>query len=405
MSTTISVVMATYNRRDVLLGTLQRLTDSLPGEHSCEIIVVDNGSADGTPAAVRSCFPDVQTIRLARNFGSCAKAFGVDRAEGRFVVFLDDDSCPRRGSLSRMIQRFEQEPRLGAAGFLVHLPDGRRECSALPDVFVGCGVGFRREALQEVGGLDRTLFMQAEEYDLSFRLTAAGWAVRVFPDLHVDHLKTPQSRLSGRTVYYDALNNLLVAARYLPDGFETPFRVDWSQRYRWLAGAAGQRRAYWWARGAAALRCARDRRRFARWRLNTSSVRCLFGFDRVRQAFRELGAAHTVVFAGLGKIIYPFLEAAIERSVRVSSIGDDRFARPGRRYRGIPILPLGQALRERFDAIVISNTSPVHAEETEGRIAGIADAPILRPFGYDRPITAGRPEPQPAWPGTCVTPA
>jgi putative ABC transport system substrate-binding protein len=48
---------------------------------------------------------------------------------------------------------------------------------ALPGVFVGCGVGLRAEAYAESGGLDRTFFMQAEEYDLSFRLAVAGWEV------------------------------------------------------------------------------------------------------------------------------------------------------------------------------------------------------------------------------------
>ena len=52
-----------------------------------------------------------------------------------------------------------------------------RECSAYPDVFIGCGTGFRRQALVEVGGLPEDFFMQAEEYDLSLRLLDAGWTV------------------------------------------------------------------------------------------------------------------------------------------------------------------------------------------------------------------------------------
>ena len=61
-----------------------------------------------------------------------------------------------------MIEHFEADPRLGAAGFTVHLPDGRLEGGALPGVFLGCGVGFRAEALRGAGGLDPSLFMQAE---------------------------------------------------------------------------------------------------------------------------------------------------------------------------------------------------------------------------------------------------
>ena len=53
-----------------------------------------------------------------------------------------------------------------------------------------------RLTVREVGGLDRTFFMQAEEYDLSFRLLAAGGKVEIFGDLAVDHWKTPQARRS-----------------------------------------------------------------------------------------------------------------------------------------------------------------------------------------------------------------
>jgi len=262
----ISFVLATYNRRETALATLQRLTRVAREAGPVEIIVVDNASTDGTPKAVHDAFPEAHLIPLRHNLGSCAKAFGVDRSAGRYVVFLDDDSSPRPGSIARMIERFEADRSLGVAGFTVHLPDGRRESSALPGVFVGCGVGFRREALLDVGGLDRTFFMQAEEYDLSFRLGRAGWSVDLFADLHVDHLKSPQARLSGRTVYYDTRNNLIVVARYAPDNVRTALLQDYTQRYRWIAEATGHLKA--WRRGRAEgwRRQTEERCRWSSWR-------------------------------------------------------------------------------------------------------------------------------------------
>ena len=194
----VSFVLATHNRRAITLDTLNNLLTTGRPTSPFEVIVVDNASTDGTAQAVRTQFPTVTLLAEAQNLGSCAKALGVDRAAGRFVVFLDDDSYPRPGTIDRMIEHFEADPQLAAAGFRVHLPDGREECSAFPDVFIGCGVGFRASALSEVGGLDRALFMQAEEYDLSFRLINAGYQVRTFDDLHVDHLKTPCARRSNR---------------------------------------------------------------------------------------------------------------------------------------------------------------------------------------------------------------
>src|SRR5688572_5803311 len=241
----VTFLIAAYNRRDVLLNTLRQLRRcGLPPE-SFETILVDNASTDGTAEAVTAAFPEVLLIREKVNCGACAKNAGLPLARGRFVVFLDDDSYPLPGSVARMVRHFEADPSLGAAVFDVQLPDGSGECSAYPNVFIGCGTGFRRRALAQVGGLPDDFFMQAEEYDLSLRLLAAGWDVRRFDDLHVAHLKTPTARKSTRTTRLDVRNNLTLIARYFPDRWVTPFALDWANRYAMLAAARGHRLAHW----------------------------------------------------------------------------------------------------------------------------------------------------------------
>lgn len=384
----VSFVIATYNRRDVLLSTLQRLQDTAaPEAGGTEIIVVDNASSDQTAAAVRSQFPDVQLIPLTNNLGSCAKAIGIERASADYVVFLDDDSYPQPGSVRRMLAKFPADAQLGAAAFVVHLPNGQCESSALPNVFVGCGAGFRRDALREVGGLDATFFMQAEEYDLSFRLVTAGWKVETFPDLHVDHLKTPCARIGRRTVYYDTLNNLRVAARYLPDDHETALRHDWSQRYHWIARAAGHTTAYWRGRLRGWLRHDQERRAYAKWRLSREAFEYLFRFGYIERQMSAIAdnGVRTIVLADLGKNIRPFVESARTTGLRICCIADDLFAQPGRRYQSIPIRPVCEALNLAPDAIVVSNASPVHATATATRLASLVRLPIHRWFGYDIP--------------------
>ncbi|MGB9623929.1 MAG: glycosyltransferase family 2 protein [Phycisphaerae bacterium] len=397
-STRVSFLLATCNRRDVLLSTLQHLREAATEADESEIIVVDNASRDQTCQAVRSHFPEVRLIPLANNLGSCAKAVGIGLAGGEYVVFLDDDSHPHPGSIRRMVERFSTDPQLGCAGFTVHLPDGRLESSALPNVFVGCGAGFRHAALREVGGLDQTLFMQAEEYDLSFRLAAAGWRIETFPDLHVDHLKTPQARIARRTLYYDTRNNLLVAARYLPDEHEAHIRRDWSQRYRWIAADAGHPSAYWRGRVESACRHCRERRGYARWRLPPAAFEYLFRFDYIarRMAAIAESGARTIVLAELGKNIRPFVRAARSARLHISSIADDRFATPGRRYEGIPIRPLQEALRAAPDLIVISNTSPAHARRAAERVRQSTPIPVLRWFGCDLPADPTGTDPSPS---------
>ncbi len=384
----ISFVMATHNRREVTLSTLEQLFGDSRPSAAFEVIVVDNASTDGTVAALQSSFPDVRLIPRRQNLGSCAKTLGVSEAQGEFVVFLDDDSHPRPGAVDRMLEHFEEDAGLGAAGFRVHLPNGREECSAFPNVFIGCGVGFRADALREVGGLDATLFMQAEEYDLSFRLVNAGWSVRTLPDLHVDHLKTPCARRNARTVYYDTRNNLLIAARYLPGPYYRGYRDDWLQRYSWLAAADERLGAY--CRGATSgwLLGRGDRRRFTDRRLKPGAFETLFRWGFVADRVRALASAgaRRVVFADLGKNVLAFANAARESGISVLAIGDDRFAGPDRLYRGTPIKPLRETPVSECDAIVVSNTSPVHAAETAWRVASLTDRPVCDWFGrQERP--------------------
>ena len=299
--------------------------------------------------------------------------------------FLDDDSFPRPGSMQRMVYRFRQDDQLGAAGFCVHLSDGRRECSAFPSVFIGCGVGFRRTVLEEVGGLDRTLFMAAEEYDLSFRLINGGWKVQTFEDLHVDHLKSPDARQSRRVAYYDTRNNLLVAARYLPDELESDIPERLEEALHVAGSARGKSGACLRGRLAANLRRHAERRRFAKLRLSDSAVEEIFRLNYVGRRMAELaaGGARKIVFADWGKNIYAFLRAANEHGLEVVGIADERFAASGRLYRGIPIYPLMRGMEQDHDAVVVANTSPVHALYTEKTISALTGRPVHRWFGSD----------------------
>lgn len=375
----VSFVLATHNRREVLGSTLSRVAAGGLDSGDYEIIVVDNDSRDGSAAVIADA--GAVGVRLARNTGSCAKAYGVDRARGTYIVFLDDDSHPHPGSIERMMAYFETDPRLGAAGFQVHLPNGGCEGGALPDVFVGCGVGFRAEALRACGGLDRTFFMQAEEYDLAFRLVSADWQVRVFDDLHVEHLKTEVARRSERTTYYNIRNNLRVLARYLPASHYAPYRADCLQRYAWLARRDGHTRAY--RRGAAAGKLLGGIERIAYRRLAPDAIERFFRWSFIEARMAELAAdgVARVTFADLGKNVYAYVRAAEATGVEVVAVGDDRFAADGRAYRGVPIVPLDESLSVDADAVVVANSSAVHGTESYRNLAGLTRRPVHHWFG------------------------
>lgn len=376
----VTFILATHNRRDILLRTLDNIITRDAMSASAEIIVVDNASTDDTPRAVAQRFGLVRVIARRDNLGSCAKSVAVEEARGQYIVFLDDDSFPRPGCVDRMIQRFTADERLGAAGFVVNLPSGTRECSAFPNVFVGCGVGLRTDALRAVGGLDAGFFMQAEEFDLSFRLVGAGWRVQTFGDLHVDHLKTPQARITARTAYHDTRNNLIIVDRYLTDPYHRIYRDDWTRRYGWLATMNGHRSSFIRARLAARMRASRERHRFRDQRLTPRAFEKLFRIDEITQRMAALhrDGVHDVLFADLGKNVYAFHQAARRAGIRISAILDDRFA--GRGYRGVPIVPATQLTRFNTDAVVVSNTAGVHADVTRDRISKLTQCPVHRWF-------------------------
>ena len=361
MTPVVTFLISSYNRRDVLLDTLARLDGGCglpPG--AVETIVVDNASPDGSADAVRARFPHVRLLAQRANRGPTAKNLGLPLARGEFVVFLDDDSFPVADSLPRVLDRFRADPRLGAAVFTVTLPDGTRECSAYPDVFIGCGTAFRAAALRQVGGLPDDFFMQAEEYDLSLRLLDAGWRVRTFDDLHVSHLKTKAARYPDRVTYLDVRNNLTLIARYFPDEWALPFAIDWTRRYAMIARAKGHGAA--WSRGV------RDGlwrwvRGVGRRPVSDATFRRFIRLDALRATMSDLRRAgvRDVLLVDLGKNSLATWAAARGAGLRVVAVADDNLGGRGFRYRGVPVLTDADARGLRFDAAVINNLSPVHA--------------------------------------------
>jgi GT2 family glycosyltransferase len=324
------------------------------------VLVVDNASSDGTAAAVEAQFPSVILLRQSANKGPCAKNEGLAAAKGEFVVFLDDDSFPMPGSIARMIEHFQADPALGAAVFAITLPDGSQECSAYPNVCIGCGTGFRREAIQQVGGLPTDFFMAAEEYDLSLRLLDGGWRIRRFDDLHVTHLKTPTSRFPGRIARLDARNNTLLALRYFPEQWRMQYAMDWLDRYRLMAIANRRRMAFWAGAVAGMTRGMTAEHRPIRAEAFEQFARIEETCHRLHEVKQSHGLRR-IAFVDLGKNMLAYRLAAQRCGLEVVAIADVRLGGRGLAYRGIPLLTDVQTAHLRFDAAIVSNLSPVHA--------------------------------------------
>ena len=208
-----TVVIATRNRCDSLERTLRQL-QSLPEDP--EIIVVDNGSDDGTPGMVHRLFPSTRLIALDQNVGGAARTLGVVEARSETIAFCDDDSYWLPGSLERASEILTAEPRLGVVAGQVLLGEVRRvdpTClemerspltpvtdSAHPRVlgFIACGAVVRRSAYLHVGGFHVRFGIGGEEELLSLDLAARGWDLVYGPDVVARHFPSPVRDVNRR---------------------------------------------------------------------------------------------------------------------------------------------------------------------------------------------------------------
>ncbi|HET7399678.1 MAG TPA: glycosyltransferase [Intrasporangium sp.] len=221
----VTVVVATRNR-------WPDLRESLP-RHEAPVVLVDNGSTDGTPERVGERFPHVRVIRLPENRGAVARNVGVDAADTAYVAFADDDSWWAPGALTRAVSLFDAHPRLAVlAGRVLVGPDQRPDpvCALMaasplgtdPDLpgpsvlgFLACGAVVRRAAYRQAGGFDDVVFFMGEEERLALDLAALGWGLAYVPDLVAHHHPSPSRNEREREVRV-ARNRLLTAVLRRP---------------------------------------------------------------------------------------------------------------------------------------------------------------------------------------------
>lgn len=212
----ITVVIATANRGDELCETIQRLL-RLP--ESPPVVVVDNHSADGSPAEVRRKFPAVRVIALPSNEGAAARTIGARAAATPYVAFSDDDSWWDPGALTLAADRLDADGQLGlvAAKVLVGpaaavdpvselMAAGTHDDLFRPNPvgprgvagFLACGAAVRRSAFLAVGGFDPVIGLGGEEELVALDLAAGGWKLIYEPEAVVHHYPSPRRDIADR---------------------------------------------------------------------------------------------------------------------------------------------------------------------------------------------------------------
>ena len=201
-SARVSIVMLTHNRVGPTLRSLGEVS-ALPERPP--VVVVDNASSDGTAAAVRREFPQVDVIELPENLGAAGRNVGVEHVETPYVAFSDDDSWWAPEALATAVEAFDRHPRLGAIHGRILVGGEEREdpiCEELRESplpgdpslpgtpvlgFLACAVIFRREAFLQDGGFERTVMIGGEEEWLACDLASHGWEIRYLPEVVAHH--------------------------------------------------------------------------------------------------------------------------------------------------------------------------------------------------------------------------
>ena len=220
----LSIVILSYNSK----ADLARLLPSVFGsetKYSYEVIVVDNGSSDGTPDWLISLFDGRQKVILIRNQNNGfahGNNLGIRQAQGKHILILNPDTEFKPDTLQTMLEFMETNQDVGISTCKVLLPDGKLDLACrrrFPNLWnsfkrliglssadynmldtdedqsmeidscMGAFLLIRKSVIEKVGLLDEKFFMYGEDLDWCWRAKEAGYKVWYYPKTSITHYK------------------------------------------------------------------------------------------------------------------------------------------------------------------------------------------------------------------------
>lgn len=234
---TLSIVIVNWNTCSLLRACLDSILKNT-GIIECEVIIVDNGSSDGSPDMVAQCYPQAVLIRNTDNVGFArANNQGIYLATGQYLLLLNSDTEIVGNALSTMVSFMNCHPDVGAVGPKLINRDGTRQpsCDLFPllpwemawqrffdkicpsnqltrrgrmalwtyeeplevDWILGAALLVRREVIEQVGDLDEDFWMYAEDLEWCYRIKKAGFKVFYLPYAQICHVHGGSCQLSS----------------------------------------------------------------------------------------------------------------------------------------------------------------------------------------------------------------
>lgn len=235
--TDLSIVLVCWNNKAYLEPCLTSLYQKAM-RSSFDVVVVDNGSTDGSQAMLREKYPNIIIVQNDHNVGlGKASNQGVEATTGRHILLLNNDTVVNGSSIDAMVEYLDNHPDVGAVGGKLLNPDGTvQSCynnfpTLTEEFLIATQLGelfwpgypanvtdteersvdwmssaclmLRRAALEQVGLIDEEYFIYGDEADIQYRLKKAGWQMVYLPNVTTIHYGgRSMNRWSRRKMVY-----------------------------------------------------------------------------------------------------------------------------------------------------------------------------------------------------------
>lgn len=233
----VTVIIVSWNTREILRRCLHSIYDQTKSVQF-DVIVVDNGSTDGSAEMVRSEFPRVILVCNAENRGfAAANNEGIRRARSRYILLINSDTIVLSAAIDKTVAFADANPRAALVGCRILNADGtwQPSCYLFPsvlnlfllafglsklcprnrffgrermvwwqgrsqrrvDMIKGCFMLARQQAIEQVGLMDEEFFLYAEDADWCYRFAEAGWQIIFTPEAEIVHISEASSSLNA----------------------------------------------------------------------------------------------------------------------------------------------------------------------------------------------------------------
>ncbi len=232
----VSVIIVNWNGRKVLNRCLTAI--AAQDFKDFEVIVIDNGSTDGSVDGLEVDWPDTRVIPLKENRGfAAANNLGAELAQGTWIALLNNDAFPSPGWLDALVSAAAKNPEFTFFASCLTMARQGEYLDGMGDVYHGSGMAWRRghgqlqrdqhtepsevfgpcaaaalyprEIFIQTGGFDETFFCYHEDVDLAFRLRLQGHRCLYVPEALVEHVGSGSQGAHSDFVLYHGHRNLI----------------------------------------------------------------------------------------------------------------------------------------------------------------------------------------------------